>query len=158
MTREEAIEYGLRWKNAIIDRGDTEWSDAIQFLNMAIEALDQEPSCRNTRQVDLISRQDAIDALYDKGLSMTEWGELLTMKWSDIQKCIEQLPSAEPKWIPISERLPEVGQYVLASVHTDYAEHNIILTRYEGRQPFWSNGIITAWMPLPGPYKESDEE
>lgn len=45
MTREEAVEYGLRWKNAICDRGDTEWSEAIQFLNMAIEALRQEPIC-----------------------------------------------------------------------------------------------------------------
>lgn len=43
MTKQEAIEYGVRWKNAIIDRGDTENSDAIQFLNMAIEALEQEP-------------------------------------------------------------------------------------------------------------------
>ena len=43
---------------------------------------------------DTIYRQDAIEALYDKGLSMTAWGELLAMKWSDIQKCIEQLPSA----------------------------------------------------------------
>lgn len=43
MTKTEAIEYGLRWKDAICDRGDTELSDAIQFLNIAIEALEQEP-------------------------------------------------------------------------------------------------------------------
>ena len=33
----------MRWKNAIIDRGDTENSEAVQFLNMAIEALEREP-------------------------------------------------------------------------------------------------------------------
>ena len=43
MTKQEAIEYGLRWKNAIIDRGDTENSEAIQFLNIAIQALQQRP-------------------------------------------------------------------------------------------------------------------
>ena len=43
MTNHEAIEYGMRWKNAIIDRGDTENSEAVQFLNMAIEALEREP-------------------------------------------------------------------------------------------------------------------
>lgn len=45
MTKIEAIKYGLRWKDAICDRGDTELSDAIQFLNMAIEALTKEPIC-----------------------------------------------------------------------------------------------------------------
>ena len=57
-------------------------------------------------QGDLISRQAAIDALYDKGSSMTAWGELLAMKWSDIQKCIEQLPSADRprgEWIEMGE-------------------------------------------------------
>ena len=49
-----------------------------------------------THACDCISRQAAIDALYDKGLSMTAWGELLAMKWSDIQTCIELLPSAQP--------------------------------------------------------------
>ena len=38
---QDAIEYGMRWKNAICDRGDTENSEAVQFLNMAIEALKQ---------------------------------------------------------------------------------------------------------------------
>lgn len=44
MTREEAIKYLTEWKNAIIDRGDTLNSQAVQSLIMAIEALQQEPS------------------------------------------------------------------------------------------------------------------
>ena len=68
------------------------------FGTFSSEVVKQEP-CE-----DLISRQNTLDALYDKGLSMTAWGELLAMKWSDIQKCIEQLPSTQPerkkgKWI-----------------------------------------------------------
>ena len=55
-------------------------------------------------------------------------------------------------WISVNERLPEYGQHVLASVHEDYAEHEIIVNIYK-EQPFWNNGIITAWMPLPEPYK-----
>ena len=73
-----------------------------EAVDMAIEALEQEPTAEYLS--DVISRQAAIDALYDKGLSMTAWGELLAMKWSDIQTCIEQLPFAQPerpkgKWI-----------------------------------------------------------
>lgn len=153
MTKEEAME-----ALSVLKIYDAQW--LREAVDMAIEALEQEPSCRNARQVDLISRQEAIDALdkrfddvpmeltteilllrkdlrevipsaqpeertnehtethacdlisrqaaidalYNKGLSMTAWCELLAMKWSDIQKCIEQLPSTQPerkkgKWI-----------------------------------------------------------
>lgn len=49
MTRQEAIKYLTEWNNAIIDRGDTLNSHAVQALIMAIEAieaieaLEQEP-------------------------------------------------------------------------------------------------------------------
>ena len=69
-------------------------SDFAEAKQMAIEALEQEPTAEYSS--DVISRQAAIDALYDKGSSMTAWGELLAMKWSDIQTCIELLPSAQP--------------------------------------------------------------
>ena len=87
MTREEAI-YWI--KNLAVLSTEKDMASITEALNMAIEALEQAPSD------DCISRQAAIDALYDKGLSMTAWGELLAMKWSDIQTCIELLPSAQP--------------------------------------------------------------
>lgn len=42
MTTEQAIKYLTEWKNAIVDRGDTLNSQAVQALIMAIEALEQE--------------------------------------------------------------------------------------------------------------------
>ena len=42
MTIEEAIEYGKEWDMAIESRGDTLFSDARQFLNLAIMALEHE--------------------------------------------------------------------------------------------------------------------
>lgn len=80
-------------------------NDGGYFGTVPSEVIDQEPTAEYSS--DVISRQAAIDALYDKGLSMTAWGELLAMKWSDIQKCIEQLPSAgRPKghWIRKQEK------------------------------------------------------
>lgn len=39
MTNEEAIEYGKKWDEAIESRGDTPFSEARQFLRLAIKAL-----------------------------------------------------------------------------------------------------------------------
>lgn len=39
MTYKEAIEYGKKWDAAIESRGDTPFSEARQFLNLAIKAL-----------------------------------------------------------------------------------------------------------------------
>ena len=72
------------------------------------------------------------------------------------------------KWIPITERLPKPGEYILLSFE------NYTLTdigRYEkdedGSGAFYpgdedesyaSVGLfVNAWMPLPEPYKESED-
>ena len=107
MTKQEAIKilnnYDLNFCD--IDGNPIPPQDFAEAKQMAIEALEQEPTAEYSS--DVISRQAAIEALYDKGLSMTAWGELLAMKWSDIQTCIEQLPSAgRPKghWIRKQEK------------------------------------------------------
>lgn len=40
MTNTEAIKYGKKWDEAIESRGDTPYSEARQFLSLAIKALD----------------------------------------------------------------------------------------------------------------------
>lgn len=83
----------------------------------------------------------------------------------------EQLPSAqpEPQWIPCSERLPEQYGNYLISIHGE--DEPDIGTINPNDKRGWSlcdaNGfhwasdkklIVTAWMPLPEPYKERREE
>ena len=87
-----------------------------------------------------------------------------------------ELPSAQPGWIPCSERLPEEDTEVLISYRykegegdTDHV--NIDITSYgttcfggreihtlkEWRQPFdyfHANYEVIAWIPLPTPYRE----
>lgn len=66
--------------------------------------------------------------------------------------------SRDSDWIPVSERLPEVGEYVLGT--NEYDE--VMIYRYgwnsrHSRKMFFHEcgaaAIITAWMPLPEPYR-----
>ena len=93
---------------------------------------------------DLISRQDAIDA-------MLEAYEDLDAEW-----IIKRLPSAQ-QWIPCSERLPEDDETVIVTRDNDIIA---IATFEEGEvnngwwMDFWyTEDNVKAWMPLPEPYK-----
>ena len=71
----------------------------------------------------------------------------------------------EPKWIPVSERLPKIGKEVLLSEPND-----TFLAEYHGNgnpEGVWHiDGIHhflqdikgCAWMPLPKPYREEGEK
>ena len=114
---------------------------------------------------DLISKQQAIRWVKTE---CNPYGKP-TLEFESGKKVIEhleQMPSAQPEWIPCSERLPEEsGQYIITVkyVHVDgyedlYAEHG----EWDGdRWDMFCFGHcgevedIIAWMPLPEPYKEA---
>ena len=147
--------------NATIEDIDRESPDGIMItaLEMAIEALEQQP-CE-----DCISRK-AVDTLVDE----------LARAISDERCCISRgrntaiimhdildLPPVTPRherWIPISERLPdEMGTYL---VTLDYKEHGTGVTSlwFHNAEIGWDLRVadeVTAWMPLPEPYKEESK-
>ena len=68
---------------------------------------------------------------------------------NELRKKIEELKK-QKEWIPVKERLPERGEYVLASTEDGYT-----VCYHTGKE--WVNAIYPiAWMPLPKPYKEAE--
>ncbi len=65
------------------------------------------------------------------------------------------------EWIPCSERLPQIGQKVLAS--TKKTVFTQVFKGYYSEPNNWmwehnSVKTIEAWMPLPKPWKGADDE
>lgn len=115
--------------------------------------------------VDLISRADAIRWVktecnqygkptldYDSGLKVIE----------HLKKMPSELPAAEAEWIPCSERLPEDGVAVLITTENEEVYIDQVITdpfkeRYFQSNTAYDNFQVTAWMPLPKPYREDGE-
>ena len=116
---------------------------------------------------DLISRQDAIDALNKKRIETMEKGQDVNLIWECLD-VVNQVPSKQ-QWIPCSERLPsEDGRY-LVCMNWNYCNTDVLN---------WANGWnccrgcdgkinrkneidgtdIIAWMPLPQSWKGEKEE
>ena len=95
---------------------------------------------------DLIERQEAIGVVkhaWAKGLEPTQY--------------LEELPSVQPeqRWIPSGEKPPEEGSYL---VWMPFAppKHRMTVAKYCGG--YWNiKTPISAWMPLPEPYKEESK-
>lgn len=113
---------------------------------------------------DLISRQAAINAILHYTIRipgyMSEWGRKLTAAIKkDFMDEINAIPHAQ-RWIPVSERLPEPGQFVIVTVERTYSDGKTALlvdnSIHYSTTGWWSDTSDTrtlAWMPLPEPYK-----
>ena len=77
---------------------------------------------------------------------------------------IDELPTAEPQWIPCSEKVPEkVGEYIVTDDSGGLKCINIShfypdAAPINGDDMRWDYINVTAWMPLPKPYKEGEKE
>ena len=169
MTREEAIEVIKDIYNY------TKWDTHItnEARTMAIKALEQE-SCE-----DAISRQAAIEII-DNWLSCADYNEAERGIMRAARNMVLDLPSVTPnqRWIPVSERLPEKGEY--GKVLVTYIPSGgtlwttVIIAHYSdlmgiakpsfhigdvGKESFQNiTKQVIAWMPLPEPYKAESEE
>lgn len=113
---------------------------------------------------DLISRQAAIDA-FRKELCRERVYATPFISFKGCERILNELPSAERRgrWIPVTERLPEEEGKCLVCCNGKY--HPIEVARFyideDGERYFccdWNDPEdIVAWMPLPEPYKEGEQ-
>ena len=160
MTREEkqkAID-ALKISAPVIAVTQEEFNDYIQTLNKIMDWLEQEPTAKNDFGVDCISRSRAIERLelnfpISAGADNSRDRHRYMQALADIQ-AIRELPSVtpqEPRWIPVSERLPEEDGGYLVTVKQGYVRTSL----WVGNAEYWNE--VTAWMPLPKPYREVEE-
>lgn len=73
------------------------------------------------------------------------------------EKAADEIINLLPKWIPVSERLPENFQTVLVYIgRCPDSWWAYIATQYiEGRFHCNQHDLVTHWMPLPEPPKDS---
>lgn len=123
---------------------------------------------------DLIDRQAAIDALEEPRKVPDTWTDEYAvgerMQWEKDVKALNSLsPVQEQQWIPVAEKLPDADENVL--VTCEYKGKRSVglgsLGSYVDGGECWClpsdeyaigdyaiNRKITAWMPLPEPYRE----
>ena len=72
-------------------------------------------------------------------------------------KELESMPPVTPiqKWIPVSERLPDIHNYSAKYLTTvkGVGVHILSFTECDGEH-WWEYKDVIAWMPLPEPYTE----
>lgn len=137
----------------LVERRCRKFEEALRSLPAAQPT--QITRVNSSESLDCISRQEAIDDLQGKDPSQI-WDT------ADIEVWINSLPSAqpEPKWIPVTERLPDHDQICIVTDETgcgtyEYGFHNETYDEENG----WTylGHKIIAWMPLPEPYKEEQD-
>lgn len=120
---------------------------------------------------DTISRAAAIDAICAVCGNDCDKSEFVYNAPQDEQVilcpehyCLCNLPSAQPeqRWIPCGERLPEDDVEVLItddSGGVQWLAIDKMLSYEDGSGRFWvASQNPTAWMPLPEPYQEGEQD
>lgn len=111
-----------------------------------------------------------LKAYEDTGCSPDDVERLNDFTQSEAAKLLQKLNAEEKKheWIPVEERLPELGEYVLIS----FSNFSVpAIGRYDEDEEggAWFVGdeteslvsqdmFVNAWMPLPEPYRAEVEE
>ena len=155
MTREE----NLHW----IDQEIQTWENECQSkhpikeaLHAARKALEQEP-CEDAVSVTSVFEimGNLLSIPYDFDRSITEKDVSESM---DKVRELPRVTPQEPRWIPVTERLPEVEGATRCLVTVDIYgmdDYTAIRSYFPDTKDF--NDTVTAWMPLPEPYKEVSE-
>lgn len=110
-----------------------------------------------------MKREEAIKLLNDIHSQCCDTANILCTLDADkrcdaLQLAITALQN-QPVWIPVSERLPE--ESLNSVIGWDTYRNRCCFVQYLGGRFVLGDDIdsvnVTAWMPLPEPYRESEE-
>lgn len=122
-----------------------------------------------------MKREEAIKLLNDIHSQCCDTANILCTldadkRYDALQMAITALQNY-PVWIPVSERLPNEDEFIKSYRRNKYAAEFIVMikganrptTLYFTHDGWWTDNMkdrydVTAWMPLPEPYLESEEE
>ena len=176
------IECAIRHIESSLDVDPWAEEIAVEAMRKQIADFDKNgkrtaESAQNVSDGDLISRKAAIESIRECAKAAHdnhEWD--MEQGYLNAIECVEEEPSAQPErkksdWIPCSERLPNCnGCYLVWRPHFEGGEKGMPAICYFDGQNTWhdSYGVdfertlqpndVTAWMPLPDPYKGEQHE
>ena len=82
----------------------------------------------------------------------------------DTESILRNLPSAQPeqRWIPTSERLPKVREWVLCQCRAGIMDVLRLTEDGDWNKNYphaeYMSCFVIAWMPLPEPYRKGTED
>jgi hypothetical protein len=161
MTKEE----NLYW----IDEEIRTWESECQSkhpikeaLYAARKALEREPNTWNLDD----AREDFMSDVYNTldFLPTNDEANRIIDSFDRVTSGIKQ----EPRWIPVSKRLPDReeyiannGRFIVSDGERSYSEYFDIYDKKCFGEPtmygFRVDRVVAAWMPLPEPYKAESE-
>lgn len=183
--REKAIDLLDNLLGMVEDNQDNDYDKA---LKMGIESLRKEPcedwhdiysdemTLEQSRQAvrdlrgklaECLRKEPCADAISRKAVLNTirDWWKTVMMADGKPTLCdsIRELPTVTPtqKWIPCSERLPEIHNRAERYFVTLKCGDIDIAKFTECNGEHWWNfnyDDVVAWQPLPNPYKETESE
>ena len=167
MIREEAKEIFLNrgFIDGVYDGG--KWREACIVIS---KWLEQEPTTKNDLGVDAVSRKAVLNQIF---YSTDNSGDVVL--GSALRERIERLSSVtpqEPRWIPVSERLPKIADVYRV---TRYYPNNVMNPKYlvdacafDGSNTWYNDNRINherayadniiAWQENPEPYEPQESE